>query len=318
MNGASWDRSRTGLTPVLAAGPRGTAELIVKETTGGDRYRVEIPATKQASYDRCDQLFQVFTPLEECPSSFASPAFQAAFRAMKSSDVMQHAREWIGRELGKVYSDSEWSNRLNTIWFQSPLLTRENVRLALIARQGYPVTSSLVVQTYWRLRAINRIRRMNRFGRRFLRLAGHEEECSPLSSGFGHVVIGESNLGGGVLGGFHFWYAYHYEESLRNGDGSGHKSKIKYAGPCYVKSHEHCDVQQSNPLSRQGVQFADMSTLSFTWEYKACGRRTSNFDKRGGSILNGCSLEGLLALGTAAFEMKRSTPSPERIDDITC
>ena len=102
-------------------------------------------------------------------------------------------------------------------------------------------------------------------------------------TGFEHVVLGEQK--GSIVSGYHFWYKYYLDDSfeLLNSD------DIQYLGT-------RGDGQEENLL------VPEVSTISYKWEafdYDAGAKRP--LYKKIGGFFNGCSVEGLLAIGTIRF-----------------
>ena len=102
-------------------------------------------------------------------------------------------------------------------------------------------------------------------------------------SAFEHVVVGEQD--GSTVSGYHFWYKYHLDDSgeLLNRD------DILYLGTKGEKQD-------------QNLLVPEVSTITFKWEaydYEAEARRP--LYKKIGGFFNGCSIEGLLALGAIRF-----------------
>ena len=115
-------------------------------------------------------------------------------------------------------------------------------------------------------------------------------------TGFEHVVIGEQKKS--TLSGYHFWYKYYLDDSfelLASDD-------IAYHGTAGSN-------QQGNLL------VPEVSTISYRWQafdYEA-GQRRPLFKKIGG-FFNGCSVEGLLAIGTIRFIPQGRAPKEALIN----
>lgn len=102
-------------------------------------------------------------------------------------------------------------------------------------------------------------------------------------SGFEHVVVGEQS--GGKVSGYHFWYKYYLDDSfhLLGSD------DIEYLGLKGMNTEENMLVPE-------------VSTLSFKWEaFDYRSRDYRPLYKKIGGFFNGCSIEGLMALGTIRF-----------------
>lgn len=107
-------------------------------------------------------------------------------------------------------------------------------------------------------------------------------------SGFEHVIVGEQK--GGKISGYHFWYKYYLDEII----GFLGSDDISYVGTRYDGKN-----RSSGTLTTQGKIVPDVVTLAFKWEaydYEARVRRP--LFKSIGGFWVGCSIEGLMALGT--------------------
>jgi len=104
-------------------------------------------------------------------------------------------------------------------------------------------------------------------------------------SGFEHVVVGEQKAG--TVGGYHFWYRYYLDDYGLLGTGDD----IDFQGTRYPK--RLIDAGQATP---------DVVTLSYRWraEDHEQGAERPLFKPVGGFWV-GCSVEGLMALGTIRF-----------------
>jgi poly(U)-specific endoribonuclease len=110
-------------------------------------------------------------------------------------------------------------------------------------------------------------------------------------SGFEHVVVGEQNRG--EVSGYHFWYKYYLDDlgALSGADA------IDWDGTRY-------DGQRARDgrLSAQGRAAPEVATLAHRWhayEFETGARRSLR--QAIGGFWVGCSVEGLMALGTARF-----------------
>ena len=102
-------------------------------------------------------------------------------------------------------------------------------------------------------------------------------------SAFEHVIVGEQNSS--KVSGYHFWYKYYLDDSyhLLNSD------DILYLG---LKGRNQAENQQ----------VPEVSTISFKWDafdYKY--KKYRPLYKKIGGFFNGCSIEGLMALGSVRF-----------------
>jgi hypothetical protein len=107
-------------------------------------------------------------------------------------------------------------------------------------------------------------------------------------SGFEHVVVGEQN--GAEVSGQHFWYKYYLDDL---GVLSG-ADDIDWQGTRYARPE--------NRLSRQGREVPEVATLAYRWHaYDAESAARRPLTQAIGGFWVGCSVEGLMALGTVRF-----------------
>ncbi len=107
-------------------------------------------------------------------------------------------------------------------------------------------------------------------------------------TGFEHLVVGEQKYD--KVSGYHFWYKYFLDDSYDY----LYSDDIQYLG---TKS------------SRADLQVPETSTIAFKWDaidYDT-GRKESLYKSAGG-FFNGCSIEGLLAIGALRFDYKARAP----------
>lgn len=104
-------------------------------------------------------------------------------------------------------------------------------------------------------------------------------------TGFEHVIIGEQNRGS--VGGQHFWYYYHLEDSGEL-DGTDAIDFDRYA--------------YRRRIEDTGFETAEIVTLAYEWHAldRGANQRRPLYQEIGGFWV-GCSIEGLMALGTARF-----------------
>ncbi len=115
-----------------------------------------------------------------------------------------------------------------------------------------------------------------------------KQSGDPSLSGFEHVIVGEQE--NSKVQGYHFWYKYYLD------DGFARELDGNYAFPAL--SNDRIHYHGSKHTSNQ-EQFPESVTISYKWfapDYERQGLRPL-FKKIGGFFV-GCSLEGLLALGT--------------------
>jgi poly(U)-specific endoribonuclease len=110
-------------------------------------------------------------------------------------------------------------------------------------------------------------------------------------SGFEHVAIGEQK--GSEVNGHHFWYKYYLDDWAAF---SG-QDDVDYDGSRYDGPH-----RSEGRLTRLGRQVPEVATLAYRWrayDYETRQRRPL-YEPIGGFWV-GCSIEGLMALGTVRF-----------------
>jgi poly(U)-specific endoribonuclease len=110
-------------------------------------------------------------------------------------------------------------------------------------------------------------------------------------SAFEHVAVGEQK--GGKVNGHHFWYKYYLDDWAAF---SG-QDDIDYDGSRYDGPH-----RRDGPLTRLGRDMPEVTTLAYDWrayDYET-GQRRPLYEPIGGFWV-GCSIEGLMALGTVRF-----------------
>lgn len=122
----------------------------------------------------------------------------------------------------------------------------------------------------------------------------------PDLSGFEHVVIGEQ--GGSKAKGYHFWYKYYLDDGFaRMQDGAFADSfpelrddRINYTG---------------TKMTGKQAQYPETVTISYRWfapDYEREALRP--LYKKIGGFFVGCSIEGLLALGTVRGHLGANAP----------
>ncbi len=117
-------------------------------------------------------------------------------------------------------------------------------------------------------------------------------------SAFEHIVVGEQSKG--KVSGYHFWYKYYLDDSMEflNSD------DIVYVAPRYEGPRARYGA-----LTSEGIQTPEISTIAYKWDaydYDTGARRP--LYKPVGGFWNGCSIEGLLALGTIRFLREARAP----------
>jgi poly(U)-specific endoribonuclease len=110
-------------------------------------------------------------------------------------------------------------------------------------------------------------------------------------SGFEHVAVGEQK--GGKVDGHHFWYKYYLDDwAAFSGEDDIDYDGSRYDGP----------NRREGRLAVIGRRVPEVVTLGYRWDAYdyGTGQRPSLYKPIGGFWV-GCSIEGLLALGTARF-----------------
>ncbi|WP_159738532.1 lamin tail domain-containing protein [Vibrio atypicus] len=111
----------------------------------------------------------------------------------------------------------------------------------------------------------------------------------PELTGFEHVVVGEQE--GAKVQGYHFWWKYYLD------DGLGH---LVDDGATVIQSLKNDRITyHGSKQSNEQLQFPESVTISYRWhapDYENNAVRPL-FKKIGGFFV-GCSVEGLMALGT--------------------
>ncbi len=110
-------------------------------------------------------------------------------------------------------------------------------------------------------------------------------------SGFEHVVVGEQK--GGKVSGYHFWYKYYLDDwpIFLNSD------DIDFVGLRYDGAQG-----RAGRLTTLGTRVPEIATLAFRWDaYDFATGERRPLHKPVGGFWIGCSVEGLMALGTLRF-----------------
>ena len=104
-------------------------------------------------------------------------------------------------------------------------------------------------------------------------------------------MVGEQK--GGEVNGHHFWYKYYLDDWAAF---SG-QDDIDYDGSRYDGPH-----RREGPLTRLGRNVPEVATLAYRWDAydHETGQRRPLYEPIGGFWV-GCSIEGLMALGTVRF-----------------
>ncbi|MGH1479858.1 MAG: hypothetical protein ACRBM6_14270 [Geminicoccales bacterium] len=104
-------------------------------------------------------------------------------------------------------------------------------------------------------------------------------------SGFEHVVVGEQKAG--TVSGYHFWYRYYLDDFGLLGTGDD----IDFEGNRYPRH-----------IVGEALALPDVVTLAFRWRAQDHNAQVERpLFKPVGGFWVGCSIEGLMALGTLRF-----------------
>jgi len=108
-------------------------------------------------------------------------------------------------------------------------------------------------------------------------------------TGFEHVVVGEQK--GPDVSGQHFWYKYYLDDlGVLSGE-----DDIDWQGTRYARRRE-------SRLNAQGRSVPEVATLAYRWDaYDPEGGVRRPLTQAIGGFWVGCSIEGLMALGTVRF-----------------
>ncbi|MDJ0825673.1 MAG: hypothetical protein QNJ16_09230 [Rhodobacter sp.] len=127
----------------------------------------------------------------------------------------------------------------------------------------------------------------------------------PHLSGFEHVVVGEQE--GGKVQGYHFWYKYFLDDGFaRQVDGGiGMVPGLGDDRITYVRSH----------ASQEQLTFPESVTIQYEWDAPDYDRNAVRpLHKRIGGFFVGCSVEGLMALGTVRAHLGARAPKTAVIE----
>jgi len=120
----------------------------------------------------------------------------------------------------------------------------------------------------------------------------------PELSGFEHVIVGEQE--GGKVQGYHFWYKYYLDDGLAETlAGEHHFPGLQGDQIAFAGSHLEGDQRL----------FPESVTIAYKWlapDYER--KKMRPLFKRKGGFFVGCSVEGLMALGTVAAHLGAEAP----------
>ena len=126
-----------------------------------------------------------------------------------------------------------------------------------------------------------------------------EQKGFPDLSAFEHVIVGEQK--DSIVNGYHFWYKYYLDDGLaRQVDGGrANFPGLRDDRIVYLKSQEDKDQ----------TKFPESVTISYRWnapDYDAQAIRP--LTKKKGGFFVGCSVEGLMAIGTVRAHLGARAP----------
>ncbi|MCB1739683.1 MAG: hypothetical protein KDK91_04885 [Gammaproteobacteria bacterium] len=127
----------------------------------------------------------------------------------------------------------------------------------------------------------------------------------PHLSGFEHVVVGEQQ--GSKAQGYHFWYKYHLD------DGFAHL--VDDAQERFPGLVDDRIAYLGSRLADGQAQFPESVTISYRWQAPDYEREAMRpLTKPVGGFFVGCSVEGLLALGTVRAHLGARAPKEAQIN----
>jgi hypothetical protein len=127
----------------------------------------------------------------------------------------------------------------------------------------------------------------------------------PALSGFEHVFVGEQK--GAVVNGYHFWYKYWLDDGLADkiDGGQGRFPGLKDDRIVYLRSKEDAGEDR----------FPESVTISYRWDAPDYERgQVRPLTKPTGGFFVGCSVEGLMAMGTVRAHLAARAPKEAQIN----
>lgn len=119
----------------------------------------------------------------------------------------------------------------------------------------------------------------------------------PMLTGFEHVVVGEQE--GAKVQGYHFWYKYHLDDGLARSIGRHNFPGLMDDQIVYIRSQKN-----------QGQdRFPESVTISYKWNAPDYDRNAIRpLTKPKGGFFVGCSVEGLMAIGSVRAHLGANAP----------
>lgn len=129
--------------------------------------------------------------------------------------------------------------------------------------------------------------------RRFTQTSGRD------LSAFEHVIVGEQK--GSEVSGYHFWYKYYLDDGLARQIDGGRANFPGLSDDRIIYLKSRADDGQTN--------FPESVTISYRWnapDYEA--QEIRPLTKKTGGFFVGCSIEGLMAIGTVRAHLGARAP----------
>ncbi|MFG1289859.1 hypothetical protein [Xanthobacter versatilis] len=121
----------------------------------------------------------------------------------------------------------------------------------------------------------------------------------PSLSGFEHVFVGEQK--GSVVNGYHFWYKYWLDD--------GFASTMEDGPERFPGLKDDRIVYQRSKENKGEDRFPESVTIGYQWEAPDYERRAVRpLTKPTGGFFVGCSVEGLMAIGTVRAHLGARAP----------
>ena len=127
-----------------------------------------------------------------------------------------------------------------------------------------------------------------------------EQGGDPHLSGFEHVVVGEQE--GGKVQGYHFWYKYYLDDGFAQHVDAEIRDRLPG-----LKDDRITYVQTRGAADQEA--FPESVTIQFGWDAPDYEReKVRPLKKKIGGFFVGCSVEGLMALGTVRAHLGAQAP----------
>lgn len=121
----------------------------------------------------------------------------------------------------------------------------------------------------------------------------------PHLTGFEHVAVGEQE--GAKAQGYHYWYKYYLDD--------GFARQVDGAAENFPGLSDDRIVYLGSKQSADQTQFPESVTISYRWDAPDYDREAMRpLTKKVGGFFVGCSIEGLLALGTVRAHLGARAP----------